>query len=125
MDEQIDSPRLLIEGTRLDLPLGWLTLYADHPPVVAAGGGGSPPRLLQSLATETLGVPVLYHYAFFPQSILGANSCSTGTLAFLSEVERLVVAFVAIYGYIDKLIMTNPGQWSRGAYNEFNYSFIN
>ena len=98
----------MIEGTRLDLPLGWLTLYADHPPVVAAGGGGSPPRLLQSLATETPGVPVLYHYAFFPQSILGPNSNSTVTLAFLSEVERLVVA---IYGYIDELIKTSPGHW--------------
>ena len=116
MGQQIDSPRLIIEGIRLDLPLGWLTLYADHPPVVAAGGGGSPPRLLQSLATETLGVPILYHYAFFPQSILGPNSNSTVTLAFLSEVERLVVA---IYGYIDKLIMTNPGSDCRGAY--FNY----
>ena len=84
--------------------------------MVAAGGGGSPQRLLQSLATETPGVPVLYHYAFFPQSILGANSNSTGTLAFLSEVERLVVE---IYGYIDKLIMTNPGSDCQGAY--FNY----
>ena len=84
--------------------------------MVAAGGGGNPPRLLQSLATETLGVPVPYHFAFFPQSILGSSSNSTVTLAFLSEVERLVEA---IYGYIDKLIKTNPGSDCRGAY--FNY----
>ena len=90
--------------------------------MVAAGGGGSPPRLLQSLATETLGVPVLYHFAFFPQSILGLSNSSCVLVHFLSEVERLVEA---IYNQIDKLIMTNPGQWGRGAYNEFNHSFIN
>ena len=119
MDEQIDAPRLLqglVEGTRLDLPLGRLSLYADHPPVVAAGGGGSPQRLLQSLATETPVSPSSYHYAFFPQSTLGLSNSSCDTLAFLSEVERLVVE---IYGYIDKLIMTNPGSDCRGAY--FNY----
>ena len=66
MGSQIDSPSLLIEGTRLDLPLGWLTLYANHPPVVAAGGGGSPQRLLQSLATETPGVPVLLSLRLLP-----------------------------------------------------------
>ena len=98
----------------------WICLLVANPlrrppPVVAAGGGGSPQRLLQSLATETLGVPVLYHYAFLPQSILGPNSNSTVTLAFLSEVERLVGA---IYGYIDEIIMTSPGHWGRGAYNE-------
>ena len=119
LDEQIDAPCLLqglVEGTRLDLPLGWLSLYADHPPVVAAGGGGSPQRLLQSLATETPVSPSSYYYAFFPQSILGSNSNSSGTLAFLSEVQRLDVA---IYGYIDKLIKTNPGSDCRGAY--FNH----
>ena len=70
----------------------------------------------KALATETLGVPVLYHFAFFPQSILGLSSNSCVLIHFLSEVERLVEA---IYNQIDKLIMTSPGHWGRGAYNEF------
>ena len=71
----------------------------------------------KALAIEALGDSVLHHFAFFPQRILlRLSSGSSVSQTFLSEVERLVEA---IYGYIDKLIMTNPGSDCRGAYNEF------
>ena len=47
----------------------------------------------QALANEALGDSVLRHFAFFPQRILlRLSSSSTVSLAFLSEVERLVEA---------------------------------
>ena len=71
----------------------------------------------KALAKEALGVPVLRPFAFFPQRILlGLSCCSTVSQIFLSEVERQIEA---IYNQIDELIMTSPGHWGRGAYNEF------
>ena len=47
----------------------------------------------QALANEALGDSVLRHFAFFPQRILlRLSNSSAVSLAFISEVERLVEA---------------------------------
>ena len=93
MGQQIDSPRLLIEGICPDLPLGWLTLLPTTSLWLLQEGVGDLLVSFKALANEALGDSVLRHFAFFPQRILlGLSSSSSVSLSTSSEGVRLVEA---------------------------------